>query len=89
MLLAVAAGSMGTGLICTDALEGAMTPKHIKTIRAWLELSQAELAEQIGVSPNTVARWEMGIRRPGGAAMLCLVGLWQRVQGELSATQAA
>jgi len=44
-----------------------MRGKELKAIRARLKLTQRELAEQIGVTPNTVARWErdeITIREP-------------------------
>ncbi len=38
-----------------------MTPGDLKTLRAALGLSQQALAEQLGVTRNTVTRWEMGM----------------------------
>jgi len=38
-----------------------MTPDQLKSIRATLGLSQQSLADQLGVSRNTVNRWEMGV----------------------------
>jgi DNA-binding transcriptional regulator YiaG len=38
-----------------------MQSSELKTIRAKLGLSQAALAERMGVSRNTVVRWEMGL----------------------------
>jgi DNA-binding transcriptional regulator YiaG len=35
-----------------------MTGKQIQTIRLRLGLTQAELAEKLGVARNTVTRWE-------------------------------
>lgn len=66
-----------------------MTPKHIKTIRAWLELSQQELADEIGVTQTTVGRWEVGARRPNGPATEKLIHMWQRVQGEFATERVA
>ena len=37
-----------------------MTGLQLHTIRQELALTQAALAEAIGVRPNTVARWERG-----------------------------
>ena len=37
-----------------------MTPDELKEYRSRLGLTQAELAVRLGVSANTVARWEWG-----------------------------
>jgi DNA-binding transcriptional regulator YiaG len=37
-----------------------MTPRQLKIYRRRLGLSQVEFAAQVGVAPNTVARWERG-----------------------------
>jgi len=39
-----------------------VTPQELKRIRASLGLTQAQFAKQVGVTQNTVARWETGIR---------------------------
>lgn len=62
-----------------------MTPQQIRTIRAWFNLTQEQLGERVGVSQNTVARWEMGQRHPGGPARLLLGQLWEQMQGEQEA----
>lgn len=38
-----------------------MTAKTLKTHRAKLGLTQEALASQLGVTRNTVVRWEMGM----------------------------
>jgi DNA-binding transcriptional regulator YiaG len=38
-----------------------MTGKEVKRIRARLGLTQAQLAEKLGVARVTVARWEVGL----------------------------
>jgi DNA-binding transcriptional regulator YiaG len=40
-----------------------MTPKDLKRIREQLGLTQAALAKELGVTSNSVARWEQGIYR--------------------------
>ncbi len=49
-----------------------MTPDEIRDLRLRLGLSQEALARRMGVSMNTVARWEGGSRRPSGPAILLL-----------------
>lgn len=53
----------------------AMKPKQFKALRKKLGLSLAQAAEQIHVSPRTIARWESGERHlPEGVIHLfCLV----------------
>lgn len=44
-----------------------MLPADLRAARQQLGLSQAELGRQLGVSPNTIYRWEQGdlaIRHP-------------------------
>ena len=38
-----------------------MTGAQLKAIRTKLNLTQTELADQLGVQRNTVTRWEMGM----------------------------
>ena len=61
-----------------------MDPRQIRAIRAWLGLSQQELADQLRVTQNTVARWETGNRNPSGPALVVLEQLWDRVQHEMT-----
>jgi transcriptional regulator with XRE-family HTH domain len=37
-----------------------MQGEELKNIRKRLKLTQGQLAELVGVTPNTVARWERG-----------------------------
>lgn len=39
-------------------------PEQVKTVRVLLQLTQTELAEQIGISYTTVSRWERENRTP-------------------------
>lgn len=39
-----------------------MTKNELKQARSALEMTQTELAQEVGVTQNTVARWEMGVR---------------------------
>jgi DNA-binding transcriptional regulator YiaG len=40
----------------------AVKPEELKRMRARLGLTQVKLAAELGVTSNTVARWETGIR---------------------------
>lgn len=49
-------------------MAGRMTGTELKSLRSCLGLTQAKLAEAVGVVPNTLARWERGeIGVPGWA----------------------
>ncbi len=39
-------------------------PEQVRTVRVLLQLTQTELAEQIGISYATVSRWERENRTP-------------------------
>jgi DNA-binding XRE family transcriptional regulator len=39
---------------------------YVRTVRARAQATQAELAAAVGVSPDTVARWERGDREAAG-----------------------
>ncbi len=41
---------------------------RVKALREKRKLTQAELANQLGVVVSTVSRWERGIGRPRGLA---------------------
>ncbi len=41
-----------------------MTPDTIRSLRQSLGLTQEALARKLGVSWNTVARWESGLHAP-------------------------
>ena len=46
-----------------------ITAERIKQLRKKKGVSQAELAEQIGVKTNTVSTWERGTRKPDFEAL--------------------
>lgn len=49
-----------------------MKSQQVKAIRENLSLSQAELAQELGVAPLTVSQWETGYRRPSPLALRAL-----------------
>jgi DNA-binding XRE family transcriptional regulator len=55
-----------------------MTPDQLKAFRARLGLTQAQLAEKLGVERNTVNRWEMGLLpiRPLPLWLSSIFGVW-------------
>ena len=50
----------------------AITPSEIRDIRRRLDLTQAELAERLHVTRDTIASWEIGRSRPRGPAEILL-----------------
>lgn len=49
-----------------------MTPHEIKTLRARLAMTQADLAGAVGVTVQAVRHWEQGLRTPSGSALTVL-----------------
>ena len=47
-------------------------PKSITTIRSQLQITQAKLAAELGVPPNTVSRWERGDTAPDARALAAI-----------------
>ena len=39
-------------------------PEQVKTVRIFLQMTQTQLAEQIGISYATISRWERENRTP-------------------------
>jgi putative transcriptional regulator len=72
--MAVADGSVWT----EDDLAGAtrvfpvQTPEQVRDLRTRLGLSQAQFAQQFGLTLDTVQQYEQGRRRPSGPASTLL-----------------
>lgn len=49
-----------------------MNAEDIKARRLKLGMTQAELADALGLALNTISRWELGASQPDGAKMLDL-----------------
>ena len=59
-----------------------MTPKQIKAIRRALGVTQQEIAQMIGATQVTIARYETGVSQPTGAYRLALEELAAKVKGK-------
>ena len=57
--------------LCLPPVEE-LSPKEIKNIREREKVSQPVLARALNVSPSTVKHWEIGDKRPSGAALKLL-----------------
>ncbi len=55
--------------------DGLQIPETLRTIRSTLDLTQAELAERLGVSFATVNRWEGGLVAPQRAPLANILAL--------------
>lgn len=57
---------------------------RIKNLRKERHLSQEYVVEQIGVSRQSVSKWESGISRPSTGNLICLAELfdvlWMRLR---------
>ncbi len=62
-------------------------PEQVKTVRVLLQLTQTELAEQIGISYATVSRWERENRTPHLAMMGKFYSFCMRNGIEIKATK--
>jgi putative transcriptional regulator len=54
---------------------GIMTPHQIQSLREKLGMRTTEFAVRIGVSDDTVRKWERGERKPSGSALILLYQL--------------
>lgn len=59
------------------------TGANLKAARAAREWTQRQVAEQVGVTPKDVSRWESGAVEPGGKYRAALVDLF--FDGDMSA----
>jgi transcriptional regulator with XRE-family HTH domain len=62
------------------------TPAVARAIRESAGVSQAALAEELGVDRVTVARWEGGTRRPRGELLRQYVELLEAIHDEVRPT---
>ena len=62
-----------------------MTGAQLRRIRKRLDLTQRELAEKLGVSANTVARWErdeVSIAEPAARLARLLLEMASKAEGD-------
>lgn len=71
----------------TDMTNNASVPAVLRAIRASLELTQAELAERLGVSFATVNRWEGGGNKPQKGPMERIRALADEAGVDLDGTE--
>jgi transcriptional regulator with XRE-family HTH domain len=57
-----------------------MTAKQIVALRKKLGITQRQLAEEIGSTPATVARWETGQHVPRGGYLKALLELEKKAK---------
>lgn len=57
-------------------------PEMRRAIRVSAGVTQADVAESIGVARESVARWEAGVRCPRGETLLRYVDLLDELRGE-------
>ncbi len=62
-------------------------PEQVRFVRMFLQLSQTELAEQIGISYATVSRWERENRTPQLAMLGKFYSFCMRNGIEIKATK--
>lgn len=66
--------------IVSPDFDSIINPKFIKKLRKNLNMSQITFAEAIGVSSNTVEKWEMEINKPSGATKRLLFLLDKNIE---------
>ena len=52
--------------------------QRIKALRQHLELTQAELGEELGTRQQTISEWETGMYKPGGLSVTLLTIVSER-----------
>lgn len=57
--------------ICLPPVEP-LKPEEIRHIREGVNVSQAVFASMLNISPSTVQKWEIGQKKPTGAALKLL-----------------
>jgi transcriptional regulator with XRE-family HTH domain len=55
-------------------------PSMARAIRLAADVSQERIAAELGVHRVTIARWEMGTRRPRGQLRIAYADLLQQLQ---------
>lgn len=63
----------------THILDAHSEPHTIRGIRRGMSMNQSKFAAQIGVAPNTVARWETGKVKPSSESIQKLLALTREI----------
>ena len=53
-------------------------PESVKALRRHLDLTQDELAQELGTRQQTISEWERGLYRPRGASRTVLKMIAER-----------
>lgn len=67
---------------------GGLSPAEIRAIRKTHGLTQAALADHLGVQVTTVSRWETGVRRPDPRSRWALRALQREMRPEIAKEEA-
>ena len=59
------------------------TKQAIRALRTSFNWTQVEMAEQMGVTKSTVARWEQGVKKPSTPSQRLLTLLKERERDSL------
>jgi DNA-binding transcriptional regulator YiaG len=69
-------------------MKNVMNKSQIKKIRSALGLTGDALAERLGVTGNTVRRWECGARQAKGSAVVMLRRMFAEIKEQKDGTKA-
>lgn len=56
------------------------SPEHARAIRRAAGVTQARMAEELGVTRATINRWESGMRRPRGKHVTAYAAVLAEIQ---------
>ena len=59
-------------------VKGAWDAKTVRALRRYLEMTQQQLAEEMGARQQTISEWETGLYQPRGTARKLLAIIAER-----------